>query len=38
MIGEYNSQRPHIILKEYGRNIQNIVAYIRTVKDQEKRT
>lgn len=38
MIGEYNSQRPHIILKEYGRNIQNIVAYIRTVKDKEKRT
>jgi len=38
MIGEYNSQRAHIILKEYGRNIQNLVAYIRTVKDKEKRT
>ncbi len=38
MIGEYNSQRQHIILKEYGRNIQNLVAYIRTVKDKEKRT
>ena len=38
MTGEYNSQRPHIILKEYGRNIQNLVAYIRTVKDKEKRT
>lgn len=35
---EYNSQRPHIILKEYGRNIQNIVEYIRTVPDKEKRT
>lgn len=38
MIGEYNSQRQHIILKEYGRNIQNLVAYIRTVADKEKRT
>lgn len=38
MIGEYNSQRPHIILKEYGRNIQNIVEYIRSVPDKEKRT
>ena len=38
MIGEYNSQRPHIILKEYGRNVQNIVAYIRTVPDKAKRT
>lgn len=35
---EYNSQRPHIILKEYGRNIQNIVEYIRTIPDKEKRT
>lgn len=38
MIGEYNSQRSHIILKEYGRNIQNIVAYIRTIPDKNKRT
>ncbi|MFN8341420.1 MAG: DUF4290 domain-containing protein [Cyclobacteriaceae bacterium] len=38
MIGEYNSQRPHIILKEYGRNVQRIVDYIRTVPDKEKRT
>ncbi len=38
MIGEYNSQRPHIILKEYGRNVQKLVEYIRTVKDKEKRT
>jgi len=38
MIGEYNSQRPHIILKEYGRNIQKIVEYIRTVPDKNKRT
>lgn len=38
MIGEYNSQRPQIILKEYGRNVQKLVEYIRTVKDKEKRT
>jgi hypothetical protein len=38
MIGEYNSQRPHIILKEYGRNVQKLVEYIRTVADKEKRT
>jgi len=38
MIGEYNSQRQHIILKEYGRNIQNLVAYIRTIEDKEMRT
>lgn len=38
MIGEYNSQRPHIILKEYGRNIQNLVEYIRSVPDKDKRT
>jgi hypothetical protein len=38
MIGEYNSQRPHIILKEYGRNVQKLVEYIRTIADKDKRT
>lgn len=38
MIGEYNSQREHIILKEYGRNVQKLVNYIRTVPDKQKRT
>jgi hypothetical protein len=38
MIGEYNSQRPHIILKEYGRNVQKLVEYIRSIPDKEKRT
>jgi uncharacterized protein DUF4290 len=38
MIGEYNTQRSHIILKEYGRNVQKIIDYIRTVPDKEKRT
>src|SRR5262245_55935998 len=38
MIGEYNTQRSHIILKEYGRNVQKLIEYIRTVPDKEKRT
>jgi len=38
MIGEYNSQREAIILKEYGRNVQKLVNYIRTIPDKEKRT
>ena len=35
---EYNSQRPSLILKEYGRNVQRLVDYIRTIPDKEKRT
>ena len=38
MIGEYNSQRPNIILKEYGRNVQKLIEYIRNIPDKEKRT
>ncbi|MBX2962451.1 MAG: DUF4290 domain-containing protein [Cyclobacteriaceae bacterium] len=38
MIGEYNTARPHIILKEYGRNVQKLVEYIRSVPDKNKRT
>ena len=38
MIGEYNTQRSGIILKEYGRNVQSLIDYIRTVTDKEKRT
>ena len=37
-IGEYNTERPHLILKEYGRNVQKLVEYIRNVPDKEKRT
>jgi hypothetical protein len=37
-IGEYNTSRPDIILKEYGRNVQKLVEYIRSVPDKEKRT
>jgi hypothetical protein len=35
---EYNTQRAHLILKEYGRNIQKIVDYLRTIEDDSKRS
>jgi hypothetical protein len=38
IIGEYNTERPHLILKEYGRNVQKLVDYIRTIPDKDKRT
>jgi hypothetical protein len=38
MIADYNTQRPFIILKEYGRNVQKLVEYIRSVPSKEKRT
>ena len=38
IIGEYNTSRPGIKLKEYGRNVQKLVDYIRTNPDKEKRT
>jgi hypothetical protein len=38
MIGEYNTQREPIVLKEYGRNVQKLVDYIRTIPDKDKRT
>jgi len=34
---EYNSQRKKLQLPEYGRNIQNMVEYLMTVEDREKR-
>ena len=34
---EYNTGRPELILKEYGRNIQKLVNYIREIEDEEKR-
>jgi hypothetical protein len=38
MIGEYNTQRPFIILKEYGRNVQKLIKYIRDQPSKDKRT
>jgi hypothetical protein len=38
MEADYNTQRPHIILKEYGRNVQKLVEYINNNPNKEKRT
>lgn len=35
---EYNTERDDVILKEYGRNIQKLVAYVKTIEDKDKRT
>ncbi|MDH3711998.1 MAG: DUF4290 domain-containing protein [Cyclobacteriaceae bacterium] len=34
---EYNTGRPELILKEYGRNVQKLVHYIQAIEDPEKR-
>lgn len=38
MIKDYNSQRNYVILKEYGRNIQNLTSHLLTIEDREQRT
>jgi hypothetical protein len=35
---EYNTQRNHLKLREYGRNVQNLVAVIKNEQDKEKRS
>ena len=34
---EYNTQRAQLKLREYGRNVQNLVAHLKTIKDKEER-
>lgn len=34
---EYNSQRDHLVIPEYGRNIQKMAEYACTVEDREER-
>ena len=34
---EYNTERKHLILREYGRNVQRMVAYLAPIEDQDKR-
>jgi hypothetical protein len=34
----YNTQQPHLIIPEYGRNIQKLVQYTCTIKSKEERT
>jgi hypothetical protein len=35
---EYNTERDDVVLKEYGRNIQKLVAYVKTIEEDEKRS
>ncbi len=35
---EYNTSRPALILKEYGRNVQKLIEYLETIEDKTKRT
>lgn len=34
---EYNTQRSHLKLREYGRNVQNLVAHLKTIEDKDSR-
>ncbi|MCO6500687.1 MAG: DUF4290 domain-containing protein [Vicingus serpentipes] len=34
---DYNTRRPQMIIPEYGRNIQKMVAHTKTLKDKEER-
>ena len=34
---DYNTQRPRLVLKEYGRNVQKLAAYINTIENREER-
>ena len=34
---EYNTQRAQLKLREYGRNVQNLVAHLKTVENKEER-
>ena len=35
---EYNTEREHLLLREYGRNVQRMTQYLLTVEDKEKRS
>lgn len=35
---DYNSQRPDILLREYGRNVQQLANHLVTIEDKEKRS
>ena len=35
---EYNTERPPLMLKEYGRNVQMLVKHIATLEDKDNRT
>ncbi|MFM7725286.1 MAG: DUF4290 domain-containing protein, partial [Flavobacteriales bacterium] len=35
---EYNTQRDHLLIAEYGRNVQKMIQHALTIDDREKRT
>lgn len=35
---QYNTQLPKVTLPEYGRNVQKLIQYCKTIPDREKRT
>ncbi|GAB4231482.1 MAG: DUF4290 domain-containing protein [Ekhidna sp.] len=35
---DYNTQRDFLKLREYGRNVQNLVSHLKTIKDKEERS
>lgn len=35
---DYNTSQSPLILREYGRNVQKLVGYLKTIEDKEKRT
>jgi hypothetical protein len=37
-MNDYNTERPALILKEYGRNMQMLVDHLRSFEDKEKRS
>lgn len=37
-MNDYNTTRPALILKEYGRNMQKLIEHIKTIEDKEKRS
>jgi hypothetical protein len=34
---DYNTQQPHLVIPEYGRNIQRMIEYCCTIKEREER-
>jgi hypothetical protein len=34
---EYNSQKEDLVIAEYGRNVQNLINYAKSIEDKEKR-
>lgn len=38
MVKDYNTGRTPILLKEYGRNVQNLIGYIKTLESKEDRS